>query len=295
MTSGRNPLFLVGTGRCGSTLVHEVLARHPEVGFVSNVDNRLRHGSGRLNGPIYRRVPSAWTVKGRARFAPSEAYELLAAEVSPLLVDPFRDLGAADVTPWLADRLRQFFSDRGMVQRAGTFIHKFTGWPRVGLLASVFPGARFVHVVRDGRAVANSWLQMPWWRGHLGPSGWHFGPLDSAEAEEWEASGRSFVALAGIGWKKLMAAYEAAEGLVPSDRWLELRHEDVCADPRGSIERLLQFAGLDWTREFETGFARHAFRVERPRRVEEELGSENYRMLTSSLAGHLARHGYPTA
>ncbi len=33
--------FVLGTGRCGSTLVHEVIARHPDVGFVSNIEDRL--------------------------------------------------------------------------------------------------------------------------------------------------------------------------------------------------------------------------------------------------------------
>ena len=36
-------VFVVGTGRCGSTLVVETLARHREVGFVSNVDDKLSH------------------------------------------------------------------------------------------------------------------------------------------------------------------------------------------------------------------------------------------------------------
>src|SRR3989442_1173581 len=31
-------LFIIGTGRCGSTIVQEMLTRHPDVAFVSNVD-----------------------------------------------------------------------------------------------------------------------------------------------------------------------------------------------------------------------------------------------------------------
>jgi hypothetical protein len=33
--------FVIGTGRCGSTLIQEVLARHPQVGFVSNLEDKL--------------------------------------------------------------------------------------------------------------------------------------------------------------------------------------------------------------------------------------------------------------
>ena len=43
MSTERAPsfAFVLGSGRCGSTLAHDVLARHPDVGFVSNVDDRL--------------------------------------------------------------------------------------------------------------------------------------------------------------------------------------------------------------------------------------------------------------
>ena len=34
-------IFVIGTGRCGSTLTEEILCRHPEVGFISNLDDRL--------------------------------------------------------------------------------------------------------------------------------------------------------------------------------------------------------------------------------------------------------------
>jgi nucleoside-diphosphate-sugar epimerase len=38
----RTYAFVLGTGRCGSTLIHELLARHEGVGFLSNLDDRLR-------------------------------------------------------------------------------------------------------------------------------------------------------------------------------------------------------------------------------------------------------------
>ncbi len=111
---------------------------------------------------------------------------MLAREVSPLLASPVRDLRADDVTPWLERRFREFFAERAQVQGTATFLHKFTGWPRAGFIRGVLPDARFIHVVRDGRAVANSWLQMPWWLGFEGPDHWQWGPLPPDLAAEWE-------------------------------------------------------------------------------------------------------------
>ena len=284
-------VFVLGTGRCGSSLVHEVLARHPDVGFVTNVEDRF--GTVRLGaaGPrIYRALPPSVSTKGRLRFAPSEAYGALAAQVSPALERPTRDLVADDATPWLSARTRTFFESHAQRQRTGVFIHKFTGWPRAGFLQAIWPDAAFIHIVRDGRAVVNSLLQMPWWSGWSGPHGWTFGPLPGPYAEEWEASGRSFVTLAALEWKVLMDAFAAAA--VAPGTWLELRYEDVVADPRGSFAVMLEYCNLAWTPAFERGFARYHFSQARQDAYRKDLGLRQVALLDACLKSHLERHGY---
>ncbi|MBV9411861.1 MAG: sulfotransferase [Acidimicrobiia bacterium] len=285
--------FVLGTGRCGSTLVHEVLARHPDVGFVTNVDDRIgRAAGGRMQAELIRRLPTAATRKGRLRLAPSEAYRALEREVAPVIAESARDLQAADAVPWLADRFRTFFDSRASAFGAPLFLHKFTGWPRARFVDRVLPGSRYVHIVRDGRAVAASWLRTDWWRGHLGPDGWHFGPLPAAYEKEWDAAGRSFVLLAGLAWKLLLDAFDEARAEIGDDRWLEVRYEDVLADPRGRTAAMLEFLGLRWTDAFESGFADFRFDAGRARAWRSALGDEASAELDASLADHLTRRGY---
>jgi len=286
--------FILGTGRCGSTLVHDLVARHPDVGFVSNVDDRAGRAvaGGRWNGAIYGWVPPSRTVKGRLRFAPSEGYRILGKQVSPALVAPCRDLVAADATPWLAGRLEAFFAGTASAQGRPVLVHKFTGWPRAGLLDAALPRPRFVHVVRDGRAVANSLVQMPWWDGYRGPSAWSWGPLPSRYEVEWEASGRSFPVLAGLEWKILIDAFDRARQAIADDRWLEVRYEDVLADPRSRIGDVLRFLGLAWDEDFERAFARYAFGHDRADAYRRELDPGDIRALDTSLGEHLERLGY---
>jgi hypothetical protein len=286
--------FVLGTGRCGSTLLHELVARHPDVGFLSNVEDLLPvpAAAGRWNNEIHRRVPTSFSRKGRLRFAPSEGYRALERAVSPALTTPARDMLAEDVTPWLDARLRRFFEDRAHAQRKPLFLHKFTGWPRAGLLGRVFPGARFVHVVRDGRAVANSFLQMPWWRGYAGPSGWGWGPLPEEYEAEWESAGRSFAVLAGIQWKILMGAFDAARAQLPPERWLEVRYEDLAADPRHVSAEVLSFLGLTWTPAFEAGFRRTPISSKRTNAYRADLGIHEVALLDACLAGSLEQYGY---
>lgn len=287
--------FVIGTGRCGSSLVHEVLATHPDAGWISNLDDRMAGLPLRLpataNTGLHRRLPGWATQKGRIRFAPSEGWRLLGHEVGPLVVDPSRDLTADDAMPWLVERLGSLFTARAAATGRPVLLHKLTGWPRTGLLDAALPDVRYVHVVRDGRAVAASWLQMPWWRGHLGPAGWHFGPLTDAEQAAWDAAGRSQPALAGIGWAKLLDAFVAARALVGEQRWLEVRYEDLVTDPRHHVAAMAAHCRLDPVDPLDATVEATSWRpAGRP--WERALRPVDVRAIEVVAGAHLERLGY---
>ena len=104
--------------------------------------------------------------------------------------------------------------------------------------AEIFTESGFVHIVRAGRAVANSVLQMPWWNGYRGPQHWLLGPLARVLQEEWDSSAESFVMPAALTWRVLMDSYESAVKTLPADRHLEIRYEDLLAQPEESMCRL---------------------------------------------------------
>jgi Sulfotransferase family len=286
-------VFVVGNGRSGSTLVHELLTRHPDVGFVSNLDDRLPlwPAAGRLNNSVYRRIPAVFTRKGRLRYAPSEAYRALTREVSIMVAQPYKDLLASDAMPWVMERFRSFFTRRAQAQGKPVFVHKFTGWPRAGFIRAALPEARFIHVVRDGRAVVASDLQVSWWRGYLGPEFMHR-PMAPEYQAEWEASGRSFAILAATGWKSAMDAYAAARASTPQHQWLDVRFEDVLSDPGARFREMLRFAGLETSPVFERALARTEFRRDRADGFRRSLGPATVAMLDASLAEHLRAWGY---
>ncbi len=86
---------------------------------------------------------------------------------------------------------------------------------------------RVIHLVRDGRAV--SWSSMK----HLG-----LGPEDAARS--WLADNHGS---------------EHARRYFPSNRWMTLRYEDLCADPDGTLTRLHGFIGIPSTNGY------HKFRA----------------------------------
>jgi hypothetical protein len=209
-----------------------------------------------------------------------------------MVTDSFRDLVAADAMPWVADRFRAFFLQRARAQHKPVFVHKYTGWPRTGFVRQVFPEVRFINVTRDGRAVVASALRTSWWRGHMGPQAWQWGPLPPAYAADWEASGRSFPVLAAQCWKILMDAYAAARDLVPPDRWLDVRFEDVLVDPEARFKEMLAFMGLDEHPALHAALSRMALSAARQQEYRRQLDPASLALVERSLAGHLAAWGY---
>jgi hypothetical protein len=289
------PTFIIGSGQCGSRFVHRILARHPEVAFVSGLEDRLSvvRPLASLSGRLYRSLPPAWARNGSLPFGPSVTGRAVGRDISECLVTSFRDLNADDMTPWLAERLRRFFDDRAGAGRSERVLcHRFTGWPRASFLLAAFPDARFIHVVRDGRAVANAWLQTPTWSGHRGPGRWDWGPLPAEYERQWVASGRSFGLLAGIAWMMLIDAHEQACERVPQGQWMELRYEDIVAEPEEAFEQMLGFMGLEMTPTFARRLASAPIRHDQVNAYVREMAARDLAIVDFVLRQHLARCGY---
>ena len=99
-------------------------------------------------------------------------------------------------------------------------------------LGRLFPRALFVHVVRDGRAVASSLVRQRW----VDPA--------SGEPVEWCRD----LASAARYWASVVTSVRVQAATVPG-RYLEVRYEDLVTEPRRTMEALLAFLGERWSDE----------------------------------------------
>jgi len=287
-------VFLIGSGRCGSSLIHELVARHRDVGFISNIDDNLTFlkGLGRFNNSILRSPFGKFTKKGRPRFAPSEAYSIISRHVSPIYANSCRNLRASDVTPSLKRKFRDFFLERYRAQSKPLFFHKYTGWSRASFFKEIFPEARFVHIVRDGRAVANSFLQMDWWTGYESPERWYLGHLSDADNKAWEESGNSFVTLAGVAWKILVNSIEEDAAQMDDSSTMIVRYEDFLHAPDEKIQAICEFSGLEFDSDLKRQMHKSPVRSGREKAYLQDLTRDQVTELTHLLAPVLKRYGY---
>jgi sulfotransferase family protein len=248
------PIFFIGMPRSGTTLMFEVFTAHPDLGWfsqyfhrlsrfpsvallsrISDVHPRLRRRTERSDQP--RRLLN------RLRVGPSEAYAVWKRHSGSKFLDDFLVDTRASADE--RERLHATVSRTLRYQGKPRFAAKVTGPPRIGYLTSLFDDARFVHVVRDPRAVVQSLMRVPWWRdtSRLREPAWR-NVLTGDELEIWERLGRSAVALAALEWLAVIrtARHEASQ--LASERYREVRYEDFVSDPHATLDQLVSFCDL---------------------------------------------------
>lgn len=199
------PFFIVGSARSGTTLLRMMLNAHPRVAvppesrFITELHRGDEVDAGRFLAEL----------AGHRQFS---NWDLPIEEVAALLPEsgtiPYAEAASAPHRAYAARSGREVWGDK-----TPRYIE------HLGLLSRLWPEARIVHLVRDGRNVALSYADVP------------FGPKTVAGA-------------ARLWAERVQHGMEAASSL--GDRYLELRYEDFVGDPRTGAERLASFLGIGY-------------------------------------------------
>lgn len=198
-------MFVVGCPRSGTTWVFDILAAHPEAaGVFESWLFTKNAGVGPLFGADH------WAARpgGPKGLACLMSHEDFVAE---LRVFAARVLGRAVGE-----------GDRFLIEKSPS--HEGTAEE----IAEVFPEARFVHVLRDGRDVCVSLL--------AAAASW---------APQWRQDLAGSVVQAAKTWKwAVIRAREAACAL--GERLFEVRYEELHADPYASYRALFDFCRMPY-------------------------------------------------
>ena len=182
------PVFVIGSPRSGTTLLRLILDSHPHIscGEETHFLRDLESIVGRNWGLV-------------------ATYGLDRA--------------------WWLDRIRSLYSDfqAEVLARAGKvrWAEKDPTYTlHLRFIDELFPGALYVHMLRDGHDVVASFRD-------------RWGYTSAARAARTE-------------WARYVTAAEAFRAGLPATRFLELRYEDLVADPEAEAGRLFAFLGETW-------------------------------------------------
>jgi hypothetical protein len=203
MEQHRGPIFIGGAGRSGTTLLRVMLDAHPGV----------------YCGPELKVLPQiAQLYQGLTTHYAGvmQSFDNSPADVQLL----FREL----IEGLLANSLRR----AGKPRWAEKTPHNITVMLPLG---AIFPDARFLHLIRDGRDVVCSLVTMDWMKAGTDKKVDYVQNIGSA-ARYW----RNIVQAA-----RQQAAHPSLAGRV-----LEVRYEALVADPEGTLRQVLQFVDEPW-------------------------------------------------
>ena len=210
------PLVVLGVSRSGTTLLRVVLDRSPGIAipdesfFVPLLARR--HGS---------RIDAERFLDDVARIPTVRAWGVQADDVRP--------------------RVRSGMATGEAIAAIFEAYAESHGKPRWGdktpmhmrhlpLLERLFPDAQYVHLVRDGRDAALSFLEMP----------------EGTFTRTW-AHPTTPVQFACL-WRKEVSAAQALGSRV-GDRYHEVRYEGLVGDPDGTVAAICRFAAIPFDRE----------------------------------------------
>lgn len=186
--------FLVGAERSGTTLLRLMLDSHPELAFRYEFELAVEFM------PDSERFPDLGAYREFVR-----AYRFVEA---PPEIDETLDYPAL---------VRSFLEQKRVKDgkpRLGATVHK-----HFDRLLRIWPDARFIHLVRDGRDVAQSCVGMGWYG-----NAW-------CAAERWITAERL--------WDRMTQ-------LVPAERRIDVRYEALIADPVTQLSRMCALIGIPY-------------------------------------------------
>lgn len=272
-----DPIFVLGVGRSGTTMLRFMLSTHPAI-FIGGDSNFLHE--------IFPRGAPAVMSRRRAE----RAVEVVLRQRRFLrdwqgaLPDPASFVAALpDLEPaTFVDAIFGTLARQHGARRWGDKSNKYL--PIMPTIAQMFPRARFVHLIRDGRDVALSILSV------VG---------SKLDVDLYKAARR---------WRHQVVAARTAGAALGPGRYMELRYETLTRDPEPFLREVCTFVG----ETFDPAMARphelastmlrptkgHALNREAPKpneRWRTQMSPADQRVFEAAAGDLLLELGYPAA
>lgn len=213
--------FIVGCARSGTTLLHRIVDAHPLVAVTPEmhwVSNYLETDG--IGEPIV----TTRTVSDLAEHRRFSHFELDRADFEALV-------GGYDSLPY-REFLRRLYGLYGSARGKPVVSNKTPAYVRhIPELHDLWPRAKFVHIIRDGRDVCLSVIN------------WKKAARTAGRYATWEEDP---VTTTALWWeRKVRSGHEAGLALGPG-LYHEMLYEDLISSPEAQCRALCDFLGLPY-------------------------------------------------
>jgi len=279
------PIFIIGSGRSGTTITFRTLAKHKELGYFSNYDvlfpRLFKYGIlpfleknnsvKELIGKIKPIVPAQETI-GIMNYCKIRKKKI---PLSP------RDVNLSE-----SECFKKMIVTCLSYNKVNRYIGKNTlDGMRIRFLNKIFPDSVFIHVLRDGRANVNSYLNVPFFH-KIGFWWW-----DNKTLKDWVAEGRDIIELAVLHWKNNVTEIIKQSRCLSEDRYFEIKYEELTTNPKIYFKELIDFCDLKWDNHFKSVIETTKFE-NRNYKWEKNLNSDQKEKIESILHEFLQKLDY---
>jgi hypothetical protein len=297
------PIFIVGCHRSGTTILYEIMARHPDLAFFTNassllpdlpiVTNRALDFVGERDSALERFCQDDLTFTYRT---PSEGIRIWERHVD---AEADYRLDERYENPAMEAYLRSTIQKHVAYFGARRFINKNPdNSVRIRYLNKLFPDAHFINIVRDGRAVCASLLRFRQNAAtFFGPE--HRHARGGVKAGDWPRIQTHWdtdpVLSVGLLWRDVMDTIERDRAALPGERYTQVIYEDFVASPMEHLRDIAERCELPWTAEVERTYAAEAANVTlgaRNERWREQFSDDDLDRLMPIIGPVMRRYGY---
>jgi len=246
------PIFIIGVPRSGTTIIFEAFSVHEDLAWFSNMLGRFPDipEISILNRLSFTNVLRGNKRQNKAHSSlrnifpyPTECYPAWKSYCGDkflynYLID---QVAGENVKKRTARNILKVIRYHGKRR----FAAKITGPSRINYISSIFPDAKFIHIVRDARAVVNSLMNVDFWTesDKLNKPWWENG-LTAEDMEPFEMYDRSPIALAAIQWKKIITLTRKEASKISSERYCEIKYEKFMHNPYKLMQEMFEFSEL---------------------------------------------------
>jgi hypothetical protein len=216
-----NPfVFIVGAPRSGTTLLRRLVDAHPDIAITRETHwiTKLLEGKDAFCAD----APVTPALLARLRAHPK--FRRMEVDESTLdrLVSRAAPVSYAELVTKIFDLYGEARGKRLVGDKVPDYVRNLP------LLHHLWPAARFVHLIRDGRDVYSSMLSRERFARRFAT--WEEDPISTA----------------ALSWEQLVRLGREAGAELPSDRYHELRYESLVADPAGECLEMCEFLGVPY-------------------------------------------------
>jgi hypothetical protein len=247
-----DPIFILGHWRSGTTLMHELMALDEQFASPSTyacfapwhflLTEKLMVKYGGIFLPDKRpmdNMKAGWELPQEDEFAlmnlgaPTPYLRIAFPNAEPPWMNfvDMREISPGDLEDWRR-KLTWFVKALTLHHGGRQLVLKsppHTG--RVRELLALFPNAKFVHMVRDPRKLFLSTLKL--WKS-----------LDDIQGMQQEKSDERLKSYIWECLNRMYSSFEAARGLIPEGRIIDVKYEELVAEPVATVERVYSQLGL---------------------------------------------------